>query len=56
MRKIAKPKLLAINDQMERIMKLKQGDSSSDDFVKLPEKEIKVCYEMLTVVGITEMN
>ena len=39
-----KPKILAIDDQMERIMKMKQGDSSNEDFIKLVQKEIKV-YE-----------
>ena len=39
-----KPKLLAIDDQMERIMKLKQGNTTNEDFVKTVEKELKV-YE-----------
>ena len=29
-----KPKTLAIYDQMERIMKLKQGESTNEDFLK----------------------
>ena len=33
--KDTKPKILAIDDQMERIMKMKQGDSSNEDFIKL---------------------
>ena len=39
-----KPKLLAVDDQMERIMKIKQGDTTNEDFVKLITKELKV-YE-----------
>ena len=39
-----KPKVLAIDDQMERIMNLKQKDSSNEDFVKTVSKELKV-YE-----------
>ena len=39
-----KPKVLAIDDQMERIMNLKQKDSSNEDFVKTVAKELKV-YE-----------
>lgn len=39
-----KPKLLAIDDQMHRIMNLRQGDSTNEDFVKLLVKELKV-YE-----------
>ena len=37
-----KPKLLAVDDQMERIMKIKQGDTTNEDFVKLITKELKV--------------
>ena len=37
-----KPKLLAINDQMERIMKLKQGESTNEDFLKQVQKDLKV--------------
>ena len=40
----SKPKLLAIDDQMERIMKLKQGDATNEDFIKLVSKELKI-YE-----------
>ena len=36
------PKTLAINDQMERIMKLKQGESTLKDFLKQLKKELKV--------------
>ena len=39
-----KPKILAIDDQMERIMRLKQGDTTNDDFVKMCQKELKI-YE-----------
>ena len=39
-----KPNTLAIDDQMERIMKMKQGDMSNEDFLKLLSKELKV-YE-----------
>ena len=39
-----KPKLLAIDDQMERIMKIKQGDTTNEDFIKMVSKELKV-YE-----------
>ena len=39
-----KPKILAIDDQMERIMKMKQGDSNNEDFINLVQKEIKL-YE-----------
>lgn len=39
-----KPKVLAIDDQMQRIMNLKQGDATNEDFVKLLIKELKV-YE-----------
>ena len=39
-----KPKVLAIDDQMERIMNLKQNESSNEDFVKTVSKELKV-YE-----------
>ena len=37
-----KPKLLAIDDQMERIMSMRQGTSTNDDFVKDLQKELKV--------------
>jgi hypothetical protein len=37
-----KPKILAIDDQMERIMKLKQGESTNEDFLKQAVKELKV--------------
>ena len=39
-----KPKILAIDDQMERIMRLKQGESTNEDFLKQVIKELKV-YE-----------
>ena len=39
-----KPKTLAIDDQMERIMRLKQGDTSNEDFLKMCQKELKI-YE-----------
>ena len=39
-----KPKFLAIDDQMERIMKLKQGDATNEDYIKMVSKELKV-YE-----------
>jgi hypothetical protein len=39
-----KPKILAIDDQMERIMRLKQGESTNEDFLKQVMKELKV-YE-----------
>ena len=39
-----KPKILAIDDQMERIMRLKQGESTNEDFLKQMVKELKV-YE-----------
>ena len=39
-----KPKTLAINDQIERIVKLKQGESTNKDFLKQVQKELKV-YE-----------
>jgi hypothetical protein len=37
-----KPKILAIDDQMERIMKLKQGESTNEDFLKQVMKELNV--------------
>jgi hypothetical protein len=38
-----KPKLLSIDDQMERIMRLKQGETTTnEDFVKQVMKEVKV--------------
>ena len=40
----SKPKLIAINDQMERIMRLKQGDTTNEDYIKNVIKELKV-YE-----------
>ena len=39
-----KPVTLAIDDQMEHIMKLKQGDATHEDFIKLYMKELKI-YE-----------
>jgi hypothetical protein len=39
-----KPKFFAIDDQMERIMKLKQGDATNEDYIKMVSKELKV-YE-----------
>ena len=39
-----KPKLLAIDDQMENIMKLKQGNATNEDFIKTVTKELRV-YE-----------
>ena len=40
-----KPKILSLDDQMERIMKLKQGsETTNEDFLKTMTKEIKV-YE-----------
>ena len=37
-----KPKILAINDQMERIMQLKQGESTTDEyFLRTVMKELK---------------
>ena len=39
-----KPKLLAVDDQMERIMVMKQGDVNNEDFIKTMLKELKV-YE-----------
>jgi hypothetical protein len=40
-----KPKLLAVDDQMQRIMNMRQGtDSTNEEFVKLLIKELKV-YE-----------
>ena len=33
---------LALDDQVERIVALKQGDSSNEDFVKLATKELKI--------------
>jgi hypothetical protein len=39
-----KPKILAIDDQMEWIMRLKQGESTNEDFLKQVVKELKV-YE-----------
>ena len=40
-----KPKILSLDDQMERIMKLKQGgETTNEDFLKTVVKEIKV-YE-----------
>ena len=39
-----KPETLAINDQMECIMKLKQGESTNKDILKQLQKELKV-YE-----------
>ncbi len=40
----SKPKLLTIDDQMEQIMKLEQGDTTNKDFIKLVTKELKI-YE-----------
>lgn len=39
-----KPKTIAIDEQMHRIMTLKQADATNEDFVKLVIKELKV-YE-----------
>ena len=39
-----KPKTLSIGDQMERIMKIKQVESTNEDFLKKLQKELKV-YE-----------
>jgi len=39
-----KPKILAIDDQMEWIMRLKQGESTNEDFLKQVVTELKV-YE-----------
>ena len=39
-----KPKPLAIDDQMERIMKIKQGEFTNEDFLKQVQKYLKV-YE-----------
>ena len=39
-----KPKALVIDDQLERIMKLEQGESTKEDFLKHVQKELKV-YE-----------
>ena len=39
-----KAKMLAIDDQMEIIMKLKQGESTNKDFLKQVQKELKL-YE-----------
>ena len=39
-----KPKAQSLDDQMERIMTLRQGDESNADFIKLVTKELKV-YE-----------
>ena len=39
-----KPKTLAIDDQMERIMKLNQGESTNEYFLKQVQNELKV-YE-----------
>ena len=38
-----KLKLLAIDGQMETIMKLKQGNTTNEDFIKTMSKELKVC-------------
>ena len=38
-----KPKTIGINDHMESIMKLKQGSSTNNDFLKHVQKELKVC-------------
>ena len=38
-----KPKILAIDDQMKRIMRLKQGESTTnEDFLKTTMKELKI--------------
>ena len=39
-----KPKLLAIDVQMEAIMRLKQGNTTNEDFIKTVSKELRV-YE-----------
>ena len=39
-----KPTILAVDDQMERIMSIKQGSSTNEDYIKTMTKEIKV-YE-----------
>eukprot|EP00557_Chaetoceros_sp_GSL56_P002970 CAMPEP_0176488714 /NCGR_PEP_ID=MMETSP0200_2-20121128/6868_1 /TAXON_ID=947934 /ORGANISM="Chaetoceros sp., Strain GSL56" /LENGTH=957 /DNA_ID=CAMNT_0017885739 /DNA_START=340 /DNA_END=3216 /DNA_ORIENTATION=- len=39
-----KPKLLAIDDQMQRIMNLRQGEATNEEFIKTVTKELKV-YE-----------
>ena len=39
-----KPKTLVIDEQMERIMKFKQGESINEDFLKQVQKELNV-YE-----------
>ena len=38
------PKILAMDDQLERIIKLRQGNQENEDFIKLYLKEIKI-YE-----------
>ena len=38
------PKTILNDDQMERIIKLKQGESTNEDFLKQVQKELKV-YE-----------
>ena len=38
------PKVLALDDQLERIIKLRQGSQDNEDFLKLVKKEIKI-YE-----------
>jgi len=37
-----KPKILVIDDQMERIMRLKQGESTNEDFLEQVVQELKV--------------
>jgi hypothetical protein len=39
-----KPKVLAVDDQMQHIMNMRQGDATNEEFVKLLMKEMKV-YE-----------
>ena len=38
------PNILSLDDQMERIMKIRQGNLSNKDFIKVIQKEIKI-YE-----------
>ena len=38
------PKILALDDQLERIIKLQQGSQDNEDYLKLVKKEIKI-YE-----------
>ena len=36
------PNVLSLDDQLERIIKLRQGSASNEDFIKIVQKEVKI--------------